>query len=575
MHSVTVAIYGAGGTGAITTGEILLRLAARLGLRGILRKTFSPQIRGGESATILRLASTPVSGFDDHVDLLVGLDWHGFQRFAEEIPVDADTLLLTDPQAGPLPDACAAGTPLLLDAAASIEGYDASWLNLVMIGVLGAALDAPLDTIEAAARKRLHKLFDAHGDLPGAMLRAGYALPLAGPLRSVFEGLSPDAARTAACWFASGNQMAALGALDAGVRLVAAYPITPASDLLEQLARHLPAQGGHLIQAEDELAAINMIIGAGFGGAPALTATSGPGLALMAEGMGLAVASETPVVVIDVMRGGPSTGIPTKSEQSDLDIAVHGLHGDAPHVVIACTGIADCHASTAWAVALATQLQTLVIVLSDQFLGHAIEILQPQSADVAQPRLNRATVSGDYRRYEDTDDGVSPMALPGEANRMFTADGLEHRQDAVPSPMASEHQRQLDKRLRKLDRHDFGKRAFDLHGSPAGAPLIICWGSTAAAACEARQRLQAEGIEICVLVLRLLAPLPVARLQPLLDAASQLTVVESNHIGQCRRLLRSALPAYSYDLLATPGPRLPTPTRIITHLRERGILSCR
>lgn len=582
MNHVTVAIYGAGGTGAITTGEIFLRLAARCGLWGILRKTFSPQIRGGESATIIRLANRPVSTFDARIDVLVGLDWHGFARFAEEIPVDADTTILTDAEAGDLPTVCESARSILtIDAKSDVAGFEAGWLNLVMLGTLGRMLGAAPPTIERAARARLGRLFETHGNTPAAMLHAGAHLPGVEALRAQFAGLEPDTA-SGERWFASGNQLAALGALDAGVKLVAAYPITPASDLLEHLARHLPVRGGHLIQAEDELAAINMTVGGGFGGVPALTATSGPGLALMSEGMGLAVASETPVVVIDVMRGGPSTGIPTKSEQSDLDIAVHGLHGDAPHVVLACTDIADCHATTAWAVALATELQTLVIVLSDQFLGHSIEILAPRDADVPQPRWLRAPNDPDastaaradgYRRYEDVPAGISPIALPGDPGHMYTADGLEHREDAVPSPMAGEHQRQLDKRARKLREHAFGDRWCDLAGEPDAKPLLICWGSTSAAALEARDVLAERGFEIAVLVVRLLAPLPTEPLDAMFARARSLHVLELNHSAQFLHLLRGELPGHHYDSLAQPGPRLLTPTRIIDHLHDQGVIA--
>ena len=172
--------------------------------------------------------------------------------------------------------------------------------------------------------------------------------------------------RDDARWNISGNEAAGLGAVRGGIRFVAAYPITPATEILEWLAPNLEKVGGVLVQAEDELASINMIIGGSFGGMPSMTATSGPGLALMMEAIGLAVASETPIVVINVMRGGPSTGIPTKSEQSDLNIALYGLHGDAPHIVTAAHCIADCQFTTQWSVHLAEQLQVPVIVLTDQ-----------------------------------------------------------------------------------------------------------------------------------------------------------------------------------------------------------------
>ena len=180
----------------------------------------------------------------------------------------------------------------------------------------------------------------------------------------------------------SGNEAAGYGAIRGGVRFVAAYPITPATEMLEWMAPALAKVGGTLLQAEDELASINMIIGASYGGVPSLTATAGPGLALMTEGIGLAVSAEVPVVIVDVMRGGPSTGIPAKSEQSDLSFAVSGLSGDAPRLVLAPTSIADCLATTQWAVELAEALQAPAIVLSDQFMGQSRAIID-RPADVA------------------------------------------------------------------------------------------------------------------------------------------------------------------------------------------------
>ncbi len=176
------------------------------------------------------------------------------------------------------------------------------------------------------------------------------------------------------------------------MRFVAAYPITPATELLEWMSPALAEVGGTLVQAEDELASINMAIGGSYGGVPSLTATSGPGLALMVESLGLAVASETPVVVVDVMRVGPSTGIPTKSEQGDLNIALYGLHGDAPHLVLAPNSVADCLRTTEWAVRLAEALQAPAIVLSDQFLGQTRAVIDQPSdtpGDCTRPAPRR------------------------------------------------------------------------------------------------------------------------------------------------------------------------------------------
>jgi 2-oxoglutarate ferredoxin oxidoreductase subunit alpha len=267
------------------------------------------------------------------------------------------------------------------------------------------------------------------------------------------------------------------------VRFVAAYPITPATELLEWLAPALARVGGTLVQAEDELASINMALGASYGGVPALTATSGPGLSLMIESLGLGVAAEVPAVVVDVMRTGPSTGIATKSEQGDLNIALYGLHGDAPHIVVAPNSVSDCIAATEWAVGLAESLQVPAIVLSDQYFGQARAIVDPPLlADNALPR-ETATEERPYRRYAVTASGVSPMAIPGTPGTTYTADGLEHNEKGTPSAQAGDHLAQMDKRARKISQLDPGDAWASVEGD--GETAVVSVGSCTGPAREA------------------------------------------------------------------------------------------
>jgi 2-oxoglutarate ferredoxin oxidoreductase subunit alpha len=350
------------------------------------------------------------------------------------------------------------------------------------------------------------------------------------------------------------------------VRFVAAYPITPASEMLEWLAPRLEQVGGSLLQAEDELASINMIIGSSFGGVPSLTATSGPGLSLMMEGIGLAVASETPVVVADVMRGGPSTGIPTKSEQSDLDIALYGLHGDAPHLVLAALGIGDCVFSFDWATRLAEQLQTAAIVLSDQALGQSRAIIDPPPAISAEgARRSIAAPDGRYHRYAPTADGISPMALPGQPGCVYTADGLEHNSHGTPSSGAADHLAQLNKRRQKLESFDYGDAWAEIDGD--GELCLLTWGSSRGAVTEAAARLRGEGQAVRVITLRLLAPLRRAALIAAIGDAEVL-VVEQNHGAQLFRYLHAerALPPRAGSL-ARPGPLPLRPAEIVAACR--------
>ncbi|MBV1930299.1 MAG: 2-oxoacid:acceptor oxidoreductase subunit alpha [Porticoccaceae bacterium] len=584
MTSLTIAMVGSGGAGVVASGEMLLRAAAGMGLYGILRKTFGPQIRGGESAAIVRLGTEVVANLGSELEVLLVLDWNNFQRFADEIPISEATVLIQDLQAGEHPQNLPEPRQTLtLDFLGLAKSLGSSHSNLALLGYVADWLGCPSDIIDSAIRHRLREHSQETIELAitvalgGAQLQQDKPIPLQ-PILSAPEKTNSIGKR----WIANGNQLIGLGALEAGIRFVAAYPITPASDVLEWMAGEIESVGGHLVQAEDELAAVNMTIGAGFGGIPAMTATSGPGMALMSEAMGLAVASETPLVVVDVMRGGPSTGIPTKSEQSDFNLAVYGLHGDAPHVVLSALSVADCHFTAGWATGIATERQTLVVVLSDQFLGQSSQIMPPLantnfSASAAQQLEGDTEVDGTQRyfRYLDTDSGISPLALPGQPGGMFTADGLEHNAAAVPSPKAADHEQQLAKRLRKLDSlvesEHWAEHSSEQRGQ--GSMLLICWGSLYQVALEAQDKLREKGIDIVVMGIRLLSPLPLEEIKQAMQQATQTLVIEQNQLGQFAHYLRSfdrqgqdaALPPFHQ--YCRPGPTLFTPAEIVTQIQ--------
>ncbi len=287
---------------------------------------------------------------------------------------------------------------------------------------------------------------------------------------------------------------------------------------------------------------------------PALTATSGPGFALMTESLGLAVAAEVPIVVVDVMRSGPSTGIPTKSEQSDLNIALYGVHGDAPHVVVAPNSVADCLTTTQWAVHLAEAMQVPVVVLSDQSMGQTRMVLdRPREEDFAGKRAVAAANGQDYRRYALTPSGVSPMAIPGAPGLMYTADGLEHSERGTPSSQAGDHLAQLDKRQRKLRSVDFGPHWAEIEGD--GEIAVLTWGSCTGPAREAIARARDDGIAVKLVSLRLLSPSHPDRLAAALEGVKRVLVVEQSHSGQFYRYLR-AEHALDAELRAIhrPGP---------------------
>ncbi len=559
-----IAITGSGGSGAVTAGQIMLAAVARAGFYGLMTRSAGPQIRGGESAAMLRYAARPVACMGDRFDILVGLDWKNIDRFIDEIPLGPDSMILTDPGTGPAPDSLRASGAQILEIpfAKFVEPVEGGRINMAAIGAAGAIAGLPLDALEAAVSDELSDKGEAVVASSRTCLRAAWNDTQARLSASLPSGNAPER------WNISGNEASGLGAMRGGVRLVAAYPITPASEILEWLAPRLKKAGGALLQAEDELASVNMIIGASFGGVPALTATSGPGLSLMSEGLGLAVASETPVVVANVMRGGPSTGIPTKSEQSDLNLALYGFHGDAPHLVLAALDIRDCAFTTQWAVRLAEHLQTVAIVLSDQSLGQARAVVDPpDSFDVDLRRITSETPGDAYQRYAITANGVSPMAIPGTPDGMYTGDGLEHTPAGIPSSLHQDHAEQSEKRLRKLLDFDYGEHWAVQRGS--GPTCLLTWGSASGAVFEAAERLAAMGRPTRVLALRLLAPLRVEAILEALAGVESVLVVEQNQCGQCFHYLKShgALPAQA-RFFGRPGPLALRPGEIIAALKE-------
>ena len=538
--SVSVALAGSGGAGVMTAGNMLLEAAAAAGYYGLMTRTSGPQIRGGEAAAMVRAAAFPTDAQENSFHALAAIDWQNVARFAAEIPLRAGSVVIGDPAHGAPPEVFTKSGARVLSVplkamAAQIPG---AWPNMVALGVLAALMGLPFDAVEAAARKSMKK-----GLEPGiAAARAGFALSL--PQDFMLGKAQGNPAR----WLISGNEAAGYGALRGGVRFVAAYPITPATELLEWLAPALTKVGGTLVQAEDELASINMALGASFGGVPALTATSGPGLSLMIESLGLGVAAEVPVVVVDVMRTGPSTGIATKSEQGDLNLALYGLHGDAPHIVVAPNSVADCIAATQWAVGLAESLQVPALVLSDQYFGQARAIVDVPALDEQGFEREKATPGEPYQRYALTESGVSPMAIPGTAGCAYTADGLEHNARGTPSSQAGDHLAQMDKRARKISQLDPGDAWASVEGE--GETAVVTFGSCTG---PVREALAGKGVRL--VSLRLLSPAQPERLRKALQGVKRVLVVEQNHSGQFLRYLRS-----EYELpgevksLRRPGP---------------------
>jgi 2-oxoglutarate ferredoxin oxidoreductase subunit alpha len=565
VDSLSIALFGKGGAGVITAGEMLLAAAARAGLYGMMIRAVGPQIRGGESAALIRLGQSPVNCLDDRFDVLLAIDWKHAERLLGDVLLDANSVVVTDPEEASVPESIrAAGAEVrelpMAELAAEVDGGRP---NMVALGYLAAIAGVPQNAVIKAVEKKFGRKNPQAVAASNDAAMLGYAR--AGDAAAATPGTQDADSR----WMISGNHATGLGAMRGGIRFAAGYPITPATEVLEWLAPRLNDAGGTLAQAEDELASINMAIGASFGGIPSITATSGPGLSLMIESIGLAVCAEIPLVIVNVMRAGPSTGIPTSSEQSDFNAAVYGVHGDAPHIVVAPASVSDCVYTTQWAVHLAEATQAPVIVMSDQFIGQAIAITEPIPEITFFAKRKLAEDLGDeFERYAITADGISPMPLPGMAGGQYTADGLEHSAKAVPSGMANNHAEQLDKRARKIADFDYGQHWADIDGD--GDFAVITWGSTTSVVREAISRLPDElAGRIKLIAPRLLLPVRPDEMAAALDGVSRIMVIEQNHSGQFYRFLRAwyDLPA-DVQALHRPGPSVFRPGEIASALGE-------
>ena len=559
-------LAGSGGAGVMTAGNMLLEAAAHAGYYALMTRSSGPQIRGGEAAAMLRIACHPVECMEDRFHVLAAVDWENVQRFSAEIPLGPDSLIVGDPDQGEPHEvftrsgAARAQVPLKKLAKAMPEGRP----NMVLLGLAATLLGLPDDAVARAVEKTLGKRPPrSHRASPPSRPDARPPQPSSGASRSPRRRR-----RGAARWLLTGNEAAGYGAIKGGVRFVAAYPITPATELLEWMSPALAEVGGTLVQAEDELASINMAIGGSYGGVPSLTATSGPGLALMVESLGLAVASEIPLVVVDVMRVGPSTGIPTKSEQGDLNIAVHGLHGDAPHLVLAPNSVADCLRTTQWAVQLAEALQVPAIVLSDQFLGQARAVIDDPPSSASAPATRGSSPGGcaglpgatpsrrtAYRRWRSRARPASPTRPT--ASSTPSAARPRRRRPITSRSSTSAAQARACRLRRALGRHRGRWRPRDHHVRlvhRAGARRPGPRG--------------ADGVAARLVSLRLLAP-PPARLAAALDGRAP-------RPGDRAEPLRAALqvparrvrPAGRVTSLHRPGALQFQPGEIHRHLVE-------
>jgi len=324
----------------------------------------------------------------------------------------------------------------------------------------------------------------------------------------------------------------------AGCRFFSCYPITPATDIANWLSRHLPKVNGVVVQAEDEIASLGQVIGASFAGVKAMTGTSGPGLDLMVELLGFASMAELPIVIADVQRGGPSTGLPTKSEQADLFLAAKGGHGDFPRIVLAAATIEDCFYLTVEAFNLAERYQIPVILLSDGALASRTEkIKRPDLSKIRIVNREAYSGNGEYQRYAVTETGISPISVPGQAGGRYMATGLEHSETSAPKYSSDYHEKMTEKRFRKIATIEDEFPEPESEGDKDGDLGIISWGLTQCAVREAMKECADKGLRVRALYPKLIFPVPVKAIQRFASTVKKVLVPELNYQGQFAELL--------------------------------------
>jgi 2-oxoglutarate/2-oxoacid ferredoxin oxidoreductase subunit alpha len=345
----------------------------------------------------------------------------------------------------------------------------------------------------------------------------------------------------------NGNQAFAMGALAGGCKFISTYPMTPASTITEWLAAHAARFGVVQKQTEDEIAAILMAIGAAHAGVRAMTASSGGGFCLMVEALGLAGMTETPLVIAEVQRAGPSTGLPTRTEQSDLQFVLYASHGEFPRIVTAPGTVEQCFEAGYRSFNLAEKYQTPVIVLSDLYLSNALRTVEKSAIDFQQVQIERGEwleydaleeLSEEYRRHRSTDSGVSPRAAPGHPNAIYITTGDEHSSDGFITEGADDRNEQMQKRMRKLDQAAREMKLPSWYGPEEADLTLVGWGSTTGALLEATDRLNAAGLKTNFLQFVDMFPLNAESIAAELAKIRRMIVVEQNYTGQLAQHLR-------------------------------------
>ncbi|HTT46108.1 MAG TPA: 2-oxoacid:acceptor oxidoreductase subunit alpha [Thermoplasmata archaeon] len=542
LNDVSVMIGGQGGDGTLTVSDLLGRYFRKRGLYVYTSRNVLSRIRGGHADASVRGSRDPLAAVKSHVDVLVAFDNEAVEMGKAELAphgfiiYDSTTFHIADPHSAGFPFATMVGGPLGQPIFKNTAAYGAL---SVLFGF------DPVET-RAVIEERFKRRGGEALDKNLKALEIGRKAALAAPgVENRFSLQSGDALDMI---LTTGNQAVALGFVVGGGRFFAGYPITPATEVMEYLQRYLPPFGGVVRQAEDELAAINMIIGASYAGARVMTSTSGPGLSLMTEGIGHASTAEIPIVVADCQRVGPSTGQPTRHEQSDLSHLANLGHGEYPRFILAPADPVDCFDLTVDALNLAERWRLPVILLLDQALCQ--NTTTSARFDLSRVHVDRGRRLSpeavakltQYKVYEHSEDGRSAYAPPGTPGIWSEVTGNEHDEWGHVSVNPTNRGRMMKKRMEKMVNARSELPACRLFG-PANAKVgIIGFGSTSGPILEAQSLLHHRGKPTRYLQARTVYPVPVHEIDPFLKEVDVAYVVEHNYTGQFARLLRETMP---------------------------------
>jgi 2-oxoglutarate ferredoxin oxidoreductase subunit alpha len=536
------AIGGEAGDGIDSTGKIFAQALSRAGRHVFTSKDFASRIRGGYTAYKIRTAVDPVGSVVDRLDLLIALTPRTIEENLDELH-DGSVIVYdgerTTMQNVEIPEGMV-GLDVPLQRLAE-EAGGAIMRNVVALGAACEVADFPIENLDSALQKRFGDKGTSIVENNKEAARAGreHVAEAYGDEEFGYDLETTDEDYV----LLNGDEAIGMGAIAGGCRFYAGYPITPATDVMEYLTGRIERWGGHVVQAEDELSAINIALGAARAGARSMTATSGPGIDLMTETFGLVATSETPLVICNVMRSGPSTGMPTKQEQGDLNQMLYGGHGEVPRFVVAPTSVAECFHKTVEAFNLAEKYQIPVYLTADLSLAVTERTYPPEEFDMDAVEIDRGNVvdeetvddwqteTGLFKPHAVTDDGISPRTFPGTAGGAHMTTGLEHDELGRRTEDTDMRVRQVDKRERKVqtaaERESFEPRTF---GDEDSENLVVTWGSTEGAMREALELLEEDGVDVRFLSVPYVFPRP--DLTDEVEAAERVIVAECNATGQ-------------------------------------------